>query len=72
MNFTEIASKMNKIYAQTKKLPVAVKVNSNWYNQHLQSSFILRNPNENPLEKMTGVPVHMDDSVATFEFVYDE
>lgn len=72
MNFPEIAKMMNQMYSKTQKLPKSIKVNSHWYELQLQSSFILKNPNENAIEKMTGVKVEFDDNIKTFEFVYDK
>ena len=70
MNFTEIAKMMNEVYTKFGKMPIAVKVNSLWFEKQLQQSFTLRKTNENPITSLTGLPVHTDDSINTFEFVY--
>jgi hypothetical protein len=70
MNFTEIARMMNDVYTKTGNLPIAIKVNSHWFEKQLQQTFILKKSNENPLETFTGLPVREDDSVDTYEFVY--
>lgn len=72
MDFTEIAKLMNEMYAKTGKKPTSIKVNSCWMEKQLQQSFVLRKPGENPLNTFTGLPVHEDDSIKTFEFVYDK
>jgi hypothetical protein len=71
MNFTEITKKMNEMFTKTGKVPVKVKVNSYWYEKQLQGNFVLHNPNENLIEKLTGLPTSIDNNVDTFEFVYE-
>jgi hypothetical protein len=72
MNFTEIASKMNKEYVTSGKKPTKILVNPHWYEQQLQSTFILHKPGENVIETFTGVKTEFDESVGTFQFVYKE
>jgi hypothetical protein len=71
MNFTEITKKMNEMFTKTGKVPVKVKVNSYLYEKQLQGNFVLHNPNENLIEKLTGLPTSIDNNVDTFEFVYE-
>ena len=72
MNFTEIAKMMNEVYTKTGKMPIAVKVNSHWYEKRLQGQFTLHDPNENIIEKLTGLPTKTDDNIDTFEFIYKD
>jgi hypothetical protein len=72
MNFSQIASLMNKEYIELGKKPTKILVNSQWYEQQLQSTFILHKANENVIETFTGVKTEFDDSVNTFEFRYGE
>jgi hypothetical protein len=72
MNFTEITKLMHEMYTKTKQLPVAIKVNEQWYERQMQQQFILRKPNENPLETFTGLKVQFDNTIDTFEFVYEK
>jgi hypothetical protein len=67
MNFTEIASKMNKLGTK----PSKILVNPTWYEQQLQSTFILHKLNENVIETFTQVKTEFDDSIKTFEFIYE-
>lgn len=66
MNFTQIVKAMS----ESQQKPVAIKVNSEWYERQLQQQFILRKPNENPLETFTGLKVQFENSIDTFEIVY--
>jgi hypothetical protein len=68
MDFTHIVKEMNK----SKQKPILMKVNKEWYEQQLQQNFVLRKPNENPLETFTGVKVEYDDTLSTFSFVYED
>lgn len=70
MNFTEISKAMNEAYEKTKVLPIAIKVNEYWLEKQMQSSFILKKEGENPLHGLTGLPVQIDNTINTFEFVY--
>ena len=72
MNFTEIVNLMNEQFTKTGKKPVGIKVNSAWIEKKFQQSFELRKAGENKLENLMGLPVHMDDSVDKFEFVYKD
>jgi hypothetical protein len=72
MDFTQIVKQMNEIHEKTKQLPVAVKVNEQWLETMMQQNFILRKQGENPLGSFTGLPVHYDNTISTFEFVYRE
>ena len=72
MNFTEITKMMNEQFTKTGKKPVEIKVNPEWFEKQLQQSFTLRKANENPLTSLTGLPVHEDDTIDTFKFVYRE
>ena len=72
MNFTEIVNLMNEQFTKTGKMPIAVKVNSHWFEKHLQQSFTLRKANENPITSLTGLPVHESEDIDTFEFVYKD
>ena len=53
-------------------MPIAVKVNSHWYEKQLQGQFTLHDPNENIIEKLTGLPTKTDDNIDTFEFIYKD
>ena len=70
MNFTEITKMMNKVYEETKHLPVAIKINEKWLEKMMQQSFVLRQEGVNPLSSLTGLPVKIDNSINTYEFVY--
>jgi hypothetical protein len=70
MNFTEIAKMLNEVYEETKRLPVAIKINEYWLERMMQQSFILRQEGVNPLTNLTGLPVQIDNSINTYEFVY--
>lgn len=72
MNFTEITKVINEACEKTKGLPVAIKVNEQWLEKQIQSSFILRKEGENPLYSLTGLPVQIDNTIKNFEFVYDK
>jgi hypothetical protein len=72
MNFTEFSKVINEAYEKTEGLPVAIKVNEQWLEKQMQSSFILRKEGENPLYSLTGLPVRIDNSIKNFEFVYNE
>jgi hypothetical protein len=66
MNFSEIANKM-----KSGKKPIKILVNPTWYEQQLQSTFILRDPNENMIEIFTQIKTEFDNSVKKFEFIYE-
>lgn len=70
MKLNKFFQLFNEECAKTGKQP-KVKVSKEWYEKQLQSTFVLRNNNENE-HALIGVPVEFDDSVETFEFVYDE
>jgi hypothetical protein len=70
MNFSEIARMLNKVYEETKHMPVAIKVNEKWLEKMMQQSFILRQEGYDPLSSLTGLPVQYDNSINTYEFVY--
>jgi hypothetical protein len=70
LNFSQIAKEMNEVYTKVGKMPIGIKVNPYWFEKQLQQTFILRKSNENPLETFTGLPVHEDNSIDTYEFVY--
>lgn len=72
MNFTEFSKVINEAYEKTKGLPIAIKVNEQWLEKQLQSSFILRGEDENPLHSLTGLPVRIDNTIENFEFVYNK
>jgi hypothetical protein len=66
MNFFEIANKM-----KSGKKPIKILVNPTWYQQQLQSTFILHKPNENVIETFTQIKTEFDNSVKKFEFIYE-
>jgi hypothetical protein len=58
----------NQECAKTGKHP-KVKVSKEWYEKQLQSTFVLRNKDE---QILVGIPVEFDDSINTFKFEYEE
>lgn len=72
MRFENILKMINQMYSKNGRLPKEIHINPRWYEQQLQQSFVLRNPGDNLLEQLTGIPVHKNDSVETFEFIYEE
>jgi hypothetical protein len=68
MNFTQIVKEMNK----SPQKPVGIKVNKDWYEKQLQQNFVLRKPSENPIETFTNLPVQFDETISTFQLVYED
>jgi hypothetical protein len=64
----EFFQKYQEAKIKTGKDP-KVKVNKEWYQKQLQSTFVLRNDNEKVLY---GIPVEFDDNVDTFTFEFKE
>ena len=65
--FTVIMSLLNDQYSIHKKLPSKIKVNEEWFRLQKFSTWEL-NRDENAT--LAGIPVEVDNSINTFEFVY--
>jgi hypothetical protein len=72
MDFAGITKLLKQGFTEKGKMPVEILVNGGWLERQMAARFILRKEGENPIETLTKIPTHIDNSVDTFKFVYSE
>ena len=65
--FTDLVQLLNQQFAVHKKLPSKVKVNEEWFRLQQFSTWTLHNDST-----IAGIPVEVDDTIETFQFVYEK
>lgn len=52
--------------------PIRVKVNESWLNKQLSDVIMIDDPKTKGISSFYGLPLEIDNSIQTFEFVYKE
>jgi hypothetical protein len=68
--FLKAAKIMNDHYAKTLHIPIRVKVNEDWFNKQIEND-VIQMSTDKP-NSFTGLPVDIDKTIETYEFVYKD